>query len=113
MKRRNAIAIAATAVSVSLWSSPMVWADPDPHLPNGSANWCPGGQHPGYGGIRYCAGEPFPDGTFYADMWHLGPGGPFGRGAWSGSVMCSQWIEHSIQGAFAGGCGGGPSSINY
>jgi hypothetical protein len=86
---------------------------PNLHVPDGSANWCPGGRHPGYGRIRYCNGKSFLDGTFYTEIWHFGTGGPFAAGSWNGSAMCSQWTERSIQGAFAGGCGSGPQAINF
>jgi len=113
MTTTRVMAAAAIAAVATVALTPPAWADPDPHIPNGAANWCPGGHHPGYGGQRYCLGASFADGTFYAETWHRGPSGPFGPGAWSGSAMCSIWIEGSIQGANAGGCGGGPQSVNY
>jgi hypothetical protein len=98
--------ISTMVVGAALALTPPAWADPDPHIPNGAADWCPGGQRPDNGGARYCLGAQFADGTFYAQTWSFGASGPFAPGAWHSSVMCSQWIEGSVQGAFAGGCGG-------
>jgi hypothetical protein len=110
--RGSVIAAAAAAIATVATAAltPPAWADPDPHFPNGATNWCPAGQPPGYGGQRYCIGESFADGTFYAQTWSLGPSGPFGPGAWMGQASCSRWIEGSIQGARPG-CGGGPQFV--
>jgi hypothetical protein len=114
MTKTIAIAAAALATVATLALTPPAWADPDPHIPNGAADWCPGGQPAGYGGQRYCLGAPFADGSFYAQTWSLGAGGPFGPGAWHGA-SCSAWVEGSIQGGLPGGgvpqCGGGPRSL--
>lgn len=112
MAKTSVVAAAAIATAAAVALPPTAWADPDPHIPNGAADWCPGGQHGGYGGQKYCLGESFADGTFYAETWSLGPSGPFGPGAWTGSPYCSRWIEGSIQGAGQGGCGGGPQWLN-
>ncbi len=108
------IATIATAAAIAL-ASPAL-ADPDPYIPDGNADWCPGGEHPGYGGIRYCLGEPFADGSFYAQTWSLGPSGPFGPGSWHRGAMCSVWVEGRIQGGLPGGgipaCGGRPRFLN-
>lgn len=60
------ILIAAVAVVVA--SAPTAGADPepDPHMPNPQANYCPGG---GMGSMiyaGYCDGVPYPDGSY----WH-------------------------------------------
>lgn len=55
-----------TAIAVSLAAAPMAQADPDPHMPNPQANYCPGG---GMGSMiyaGYCDGVPYADGSF----WH-------------------------------------------
>jgi hypothetical protein len=107
---------ALAAVGV-LALAPAAWSDPDPHIPNGEAGWCTGGQPGGYGGQRYCLGESFPDGSFYAQTWSFGPSGPFAPGAWHRSAYCSAWVEGSIQGGLPYGgvpkCGGGPRYINF
>ncbi len=102
----------AVAAAVTLVLAPPAVADPDPHLPDGGANWCPGGKRPGYGGQRHCLGTGFADGTFYEQTWSYGPFGFLAPGHWFGFAHCSQWIEGSIQGAVpgTGACGGGPMS---
>ncbi|SLC30778.1 Uncharacterised protein [Mycobacteroides abscessus subsp. massiliense] len=108
------IATIATAAAIAL-ASPAL-ADPDPFVPDGNADWCPGGEHPGYGGVRYCLGESFADGSFYAQTWSLGPSGPFGPGAWRSGAMCSVWVEGRIQGGLPGGglpgCDGRPRFVD-
>lgn len=106
MTKGRIVAVIATAAAVAL--APVAWADPDPLIPNGSADWCPGGKRPSYGGGTDCLGQPFPDGTFYVQSWRLGTAGPFGPGSWMDFAMCSRWSEGSVQGALPGGCGGVP-----
>jgi hypothetical protein len=105
--------ISATALGIAVTFTPTASADPDPHIPNGEAGWCEGGQPGGYGGQRYCLGTAYGDGTFYAQTWGYGPSGPFAPGFWRSGSACSQWIEDSIQGAwmYAGNCGGGPQYL--
>ncbi len=118
MAKRTALipAIAAITTTAAVALASPVWADPDPFVPDGNADWCPGGRHPGYGGVRYCLGESFADGSFYAQTWSLGPSGPFGPGAWRSGAMCSVWVEGRIQGGLPGGgipgCGGGPRFLS-
>lgn len=106
-------AVIVTAVVTAL--APPTWADPDPHMPNGRANWCPGGDHREHvsGGGKYCLGAPFADGTFYAQPWGHSPS-PFGPGNWTGSASCSAWMQGFVQmlAPDQGGCGGGPRDIN-
>ena len=103
-----AIAIAAAAVTFAI----PAWAAPDPHIPNGEADWCPGGKPSGQGGQTYCLGVPFADGSFYAQTWSFGSLGPFAPGAWHEGATCSVWINGFIQHGLPGGrrpsCGGGP-----
>ncbi len=107
------VAAMAGAVSALTIFAPIASADPDPHNPNGAANWCPGGIRPGHGGQKNCLGTPFADGTFYSQIWSYGPGGPWSPGHWLGSAGCSVWIEGSIQGAGSRGmCGGGPQWLD-
>lgn len=108
--------LSVVALGAALALTPQAWADPDPHFPNGEANFCPGGQPPGDGGQRYCLGEQFADGSFYAQTWSFGPGGPFAPGAWHSTAICSAWVHGQIQGGLPYGgipqCGGGPRSID-
>jgi hypothetical protein len=111
--KAGVIAATATAAAPTVALTPPAWADPDPHIPSGAANWCPGGDHREQisGGGRYCLGAPFADGTFYAHSWGHSPS-PFGPGYWTSSAIYSVWIQGSVQGANSGGCGGGPQSVN-
>ncbi|MEB3031183.1 hypothetical protein [[Mycobacterium] nativiensis] len=43
---------------------------PDPHQPDLTRNFCPGGQW-GFGRLRVCDGEKYPDGSY----WHQWMGG--------------------------------------
>ncbi|MCV7278921.1 hypothetical protein H7J88_04590 [Mycolicibacterium flavescens] len=110
-------AIAAASAALTFIGVPSASAQPDPKVPNGAANWCPGGQKSGQGGQRYCLGEPFPDGSFYSQTWSFGPGGPFAPGAWHNTASCSVLINGSIQGGLPYGgipqCGGGPRAIHF
>lgn len=101
------IGAAATAAASVGALAPPAWADGDPHIPNGAANWCPGGDHREHvsGGGRYCLSVPFADGTFYAQSWGHSPSA-FGPGYWTSSAGCSVWIEGVVEGANPGGCGG-------
>jgi hypothetical protein len=39
MRTKVVAAVAVTAVALA----PAAWADADPHIPDGNANWCPAG----------------------------------------------------------------------
>ncbi|MGH3562118.1 MAG: hypothetical protein ACRDTN_10080 [Mycobacterium sp.] len=57
-----------------VWLLPLASADPpgssDPHQPDLTKNFCPGGQW-GVGRLRVCDGEKYPDGSY----WHQWMGG--------------------------------------
>mgnify|MGYP000892550565 CR=1 FL=1 len=112
---RKLVAVAAASVALTFLPVPHAGAQGDPKIPNGEAGWCPGGKAPGYGGQHWCLGEAFPDGSFYAQMWSLGPGGPFAPGAWHKTASCKAWVNGQIQGGLPYGgvpqCGGGPNTI--
>lgn len=114
--KTRVLTVAVVAVAATVGLMPAASADPDPHIPDGNANWCPGGDHREAisGGGRYCLGIPFADGTFYAQSWGHSTS-PFGPGYWSGSPDCSQWIEGQVQWAVPGHgvCGGGPMHVNH
>jgi hypothetical protein len=115
MIKPSVLAVAAIATVATVGLTPPAWADPDPHIPSGNADWCPAGDFraPISGGGRYCLGAQFPDGTFYAQVWGHSPS-PFGPGYWSSGAHCSQWIESSVQGAWPNTrpCGGGPMNVH-
>lgn len=112
--RHCTAAVIALAAAAAVTAAPAASATTDPHLPDGAADWCAGGQRPGYGGQRYCLGAPFTDGTFYAQTWSCGPSGFFAPGHWFSSALCSQWIEGTVQGAWpgTGACGSGAQWID-
>lgn len=105
----------AALVGASLIAAPLSLAEPDPHIPDANAGWCPAGNfHERMsGGGTYCLGVEFPDRTFYAQQL-FSTTNPFGPGKWSQSASCSHWGDSgTVQGASGNGsCGGGPDSIN-
>ncbi len=119
MTTTNWIASAAAVITAvaTVTLAPPAYADPDPHIPNGEANWCPGGQRSGQGNTTKCLGTPFPDGSFYAQSWSFGAASP---GSWHNFAVCSAWDQGDVVYAFPdtavfssvhGDCGGGPPNI--
>jgi hypothetical protein len=80
-RARKAITVAFILFAVSvaaLVCAGRAWADPygDPHLPDPSRLWCPGGGTANYYGA-YCEGISYPDGTrwnYYRTGWYWQPG---------------------------------------
>lgn len=112
-----AAAVITTLATVAL--SPPAWADPDPHIPNGDAGWCPGGQHSNRisGGGKYCLGLPFANGDFYAQSF-AGNVNPFAPGSWLPFAKCSVMVDGMVEGGRAFGspqpnCDGGPDYVNW
>ena len=109
--------IGAAILGTALTFAPSAWADPDPHIPNGDAGWCPGGDYREQisGGSRYCLGAPFANGAFYAQTFGHSPS-PFGPGYWASGAACSVMVNGSVQGGIPYGgvpdCGGGPRYIH-
>ncbi len=114
MVKRGCAAAALGILLTAFAPAPFSLANPDPHIPDGSADWCPAGKYrkPISGAWTWCLGAPYPDGTFYAQFSHAGPSGPFGSSGWS-SPGCHQWVHDTVVGAFSntGACGGGPAEI--
>lgn len=75
---------AGIAAAMFLFTSP-AWAGGDPYLPDGAANWCPGGKSSG--GRVECWGERFPDGSVYSQNGGYGPAAFFGPFTW-GNLTC-------------------------
>lgn len=64
-------ALAAACAATAVLSAPSASAGaPDPHQPDLTKNFCPGGQF-GFGRLRVCDGEKYPDGSY----WHQWMGG--------------------------------------
>jgi hypothetical protein len=110
------LVITAAVVGAVLTFAPISSADPNPHMPDGQAGYCPGGERSSHGGVRYCLGLPFANGAFYAQRGGFGAGGPFGPWAWFSGATCSVMVNGSIQGGIPYGgipdCGGGPQHLN-
>lgn len=112
--RKLIVGIMSAATGLALMITPTASADPDPHIPNADAGWCPGGQGPSYGGQKYCNGAPYPSGAFYSQSGSFGANGPFGPWSWHTGAICMVWYNGSLQGGTPSGqadCGGGPSTI--
>ena len=116
MKKIVAITAVTASFGLALSAPPTALAQGDPHIPNGDAGWCPGGQHSGGGGSKYCLGVPFASGSFYAQVGSFGSAGPFGPWAWHKAASCKVWVNGSIQGGLPYGglpdCDGGPATVN-
>ena len=87
--KKTILAVAA----LMLLSAPTAAADDDPYIPNAAAGYCPGG-----GGLSFCRGVPFEDGTYFEQGKAYTPSGPFGPVTW-GAAHCymskSSWAPPS------------------
>jgi hypothetical protein len=65
----RAVLVAATAALAAFTLAPVTRADPDPdpHIPNMAANYCPNGGPKWLWAVTYCDGTPYPDGSY----WHI------------------------------------------
>jgi hypothetical protein len=70
----RAVLIAATAALTAFTLAPVTRADPDPdpHIPNMAANYCPNGGPKWLFASTYCDGMPYADGSY----WHIVQGSP-------------------------------------
>jgi len=71
---------AALAASTMPGSGAMAHADPDPHMPNMQAGYCPGGGIGSQISLAYCDGVPYPDGSYWHAIQYGAPmiGHPYG-----------------------------------
>jgi hypothetical protein len=65
----RALLVAATAAVAAFTVAPVTRADPDPdpHIPNMAANYCPNGGPKWLFASTYCDGMPYADGSY----WHI------------------------------------------
>jgi hypothetical protein len=65
----RAVLVAATAALAAFTQMPVIHADPDPdpHIPNMAANYCPNGGPKWLFASTYCDGMPYADGSY----WHI------------------------------------------
>lgn len=65
----RAILVAATAALAAFTLAPVIRADPDPdpHIPNMAANYCPNGGPQWQFVSTFCDGMPYADGSY----WHI------------------------------------------
>ncbi len=105
----RSVATALFVVITGLTVTPPALADPDPHIPNGRAGWCPGSPPPP--GRAFCLGAAYADGTFYAQGRGIIASQPFRGRQWSGYAQCMTWGNGQLQAA-PSGCGGGPASVD-
>lgn len=96
----RALAAVAVGVAAGLTLAPTAVADPDPHIPNALAGWCPGGQD----ASSYCLGEAFPDGTFFTQSRFIIASQPFRGPQWQHYASCMTWINGQL--TPTPGCGG-------
>jgi hypothetical protein len=99
LRRVGAAVVSSAAVIVSL--AAVADADPpDPHQPEVTHNYCPGGQW-GYNQLRVCDGDKYPDGSY----WHQwSNGGNWGDSTWH--YECVDGGEPLPAPPPPGGCGG-------
>jgi hypothetical protein len=66
MMMRATLAAVTAAIAACLALAAPAHADPDPHMPDPSNNYCPGGGAGSMIYMGYCDGVPYPDGSY----WH-------------------------------------------
>jgi len=97
---------AALAASAVPGVGAVAQADPDPHMPNMQAGYCPGGGMGSQISLAYCDGVPYPDGSYWHAIQYGAPmiGHPFGLV--SPGLQCVVGGGAVPQPAPPGGCGG-------
>lgn len=115
MKLFNSALAGAACAAAAFTLAPTAFAEPDPHIPDAQAGYCPGGEVSEKGGVRYCLGIPYESGAFYSQSGSFGAAGPFGPWSWGSSKRCSVRTEMGINFGLPYGrlpdCGGGPTVI--
>jgi hypothetical protein len=96
---------AMTAITAMMFAAP-AHADPDPHIPNMGAGYCPGGGMGTQIYLAYCDGIPYPDGSYWHAIQYGVPviGHPYG--IVSPGLQCVVGGGAVPAPAPPGGCGG-------
>lgn len=79
MVQRSLMAVAAAILSAAVAVPSPARAEPDRHIPDPSAGYCPGGVGIGYrspAGHGYCDGMHYPDGSYWRIVQSDSPGRP-------------------------------------
>lgn len=107
--RRTILAVYAGCIVLAVAFAAPVHADPDPHVPNMGAAYCPGG---GAGSQIYAAyrdGVPVPDGSYWHTIQYGIPVIGHPNGLLSPGMQCVVGGGAIPQPAPPGGCGGAVS----
>jgi hypothetical protein len=105
----SALAVfAAVAASAALFVSGVASADPDPHIPNMQAGYCPGGGMGSQISLAYCDGVPYPDDSYWYAIQYGAPmiGHPYGLLSPGMQCVVNPDGGPVPQPAPPGGCGG-------
>lgn len=110
-RSRMRLLVATMAVGfIGIYSGPTAHADPpgqDPHMPNVTIGYCPGGQG-GFLATKWCDGAPYADGTYWHQLVMTGSSftGPVFQ---LDCVVFNPDVNPIPQPAPPGGCAGGAS----
>jgi hypothetical protein len=97
---------AALAASTMPVLGAVVHADPDPHIPNMAAGYCPDGGIGSQVYLAYCDGVPYRDGSYWHTIQYGVPMIGHPNGLLSPGMQCVVGAGAVPQPAPPGGCGG-------
>jgi hypothetical protein len=105
---RLALAMLVAAAATALLGSGFAVADPDPHIPDMAAGYCPGGGMGSQIYLAYCDGVPYPDGSYWHTIQYEVPVIGHPNGLLSPGMQCvvNPGGGPAPQPAPPGGCGG-------
>jgi hypothetical protein len=100
--------IAAVIASTAVVCAAPAHADPDPHIPNMQAGYCPGGGIGSQVYLAYCDGVPYADGSYWHTIQYGVPMIGHPNGLLSPGMQCvvNPGGGPTPQPAPPGGCGG-------
>lgn len=100
-------ALASTLMIAMIAIAPgIAHASGDPHVPNMSASYCPGGGQGSPIYLGYCDGTPYPDGSYWHTIQYGIPVLGHDNGLLSPGMQCVVGGGLVPQPAPPGGCGG-------